>query len=168
MRLALSFVAIALMGCDAIGGIADLRTGDPTSTDGGSDAGTAGASDAATTPSRLGMPMRSTMPTPGSTPTLAPIPTCSGDSGDNEAVGLRITVWSSASDAYTGVTDNNNINVAVGMTYVGCNKQDSDFTLRAIPDNSDAMHKWDGAGCGVGRECDFQLQQPTSIDVYLQ
>lgn len=148
----------ACLGCNGIAGISDLTTGDVDASS-ASDAGDAG--DATIT---------------DATPADA-----EGDAVDAGPMlmdcaaplwPLRVSVLSSASTAYTGVTNSNDTAVTftkldIGQTFNGCVPNATMLKLQGIPDNSDAMHQWGGV-CPIGRECQFSVTTPIAMDIRLQ
>jgi hypothetical protein len=146
---------VALVGCNGIAGIADLRTGD---LDGGQAPDVTSASDGSA-PANDG----SGAADAGMDADAAPGPPAC----PSPQVGLRIAVLSSASGSFMGVTDGSN-NILIGHALSSCLAQGSQVQLQAIPDDSNATHDWGGVVCPAGRRCQFTLDTPTAIDVRLQ
>lgn len=148
MRVASLLLVASMAGCTGVAGIADLRTGDLG--DGGADAEGGASADGATSADADAEP---------------PLPQCPGGQ-----LALRVTVVSIVGD-FTGVSvaaNNGNGTATQAAPYAQCLEAGTQVQLQAIPDDSNGNHIWAGTTCAQGRRCQFDLNQPTSVDAHLQ
>ncbi len=151
LRRALSLTSCALLfACNTIAGLDDLREG-VTGTD-------ASLHDAAT----------------DADPTLDGAAADAGSDAreppDSSCFTLTLKVGGSRSGKYTGVSEKSAGLISAGLnaTNARCLPPSTFVDLRAIPDDSNAVHTWVGPCANTPRRCTLTMTATTTVSVELQ